>query len=171
MLYEGGIRVPFLISWPAAIEGGTTIDDPVIALDFFPTILDAAGIEQPDELDLNGVSLLPQMTGASDTKPHETLYWRYSDGKGFAVRHGKYKLVNQHMQELSLFDMEQDPVEMHNLANDLPEITKKLLNLYDNWNNKNINALWEDPHIPNVEKQENQRQKIRNRASAGEPDN
>lgn len=169
MVYEGGIRVPYMISWPAAIKGGKIVDQPVISLDFFPTILDAAGIEAPSNLALDGVSLLPYIKGEVSGNPHETLYWRYTNGMGYAVRHGKYKLVHQHMKPLSLFDMEIDPYESNNIAKVYPEITDELENLYNEWNKKNIDALWEDPHIENVEKQERVRQSFRKKAAAGEP--
>ena len=90
-LYEGGVRVPFLVSWPAKIKPGV-YEEPVIALDFLPTSLAAAGEEVPKDLD--GVNLLPFLTGEASGVPHETLFWR-SGGFGgkHSVRRGNWKLV------------------------------------------------------------------------------
>ena len=109
MLFEGGIRVPFSITWPRGIPAGKTFDQPVTALDIFPTVLAATGVAAPDK-QLDGVNLLPFLNGESNDAPHETLYWRYSDGAGYAVRHRDDKLVysaykNKHL----LFNLADDP--------------------------------------------------------------
>lgn len=167
MLFEGGIRVPFMVSWPAGIKEGTIIDEPVISLDLFPTILEAAGISCQEEIKLDGISLLP-LLNKEVTTHHESLFWRYSNGQGYAVRQGDYKLVQQHMKPLMLFDMASDPYEQNNLTESLPEKAKQLKELYQQWDQENIVPLWIDPHIPNVEKQENTRQHFRKRAAAGD---
>lgn len=167
MLFEGGIRVPFFMTWPDGLGGNGVYEKPVIALDLFPTILAATNTPKPSDLDLHGVNLI-QVLKDPGTDAHETLYWRYSAGKGYAVRHGKYKLVSQHMKPISLFDMDSDPYEHTNLAEELPDVTSELQALYDQWNQDNLDPLWDDPHIPNVEKQENEKRKIVGRACNGE---
>jgi arylsulfatase A-like enzyme len=102
--YEGGIRTPFIVSWPAAFPGGRTIATPITSLDILPTALEAAGVK-PDR-PLDGRSLLPLLTGK--TQRHlDTFYW--SEGGevgGFAVRSGDWKLVQQRGQpKVELFNL------------------------------------------------------------------
>ena len=82
---EGGIRTPFIVSWPDKYQGGQTIDTPVISFDILPTALDALGIDAPESAAFDGKSLLPLIEGKTD-KHHDTLYWsKGSDGE-WAVR-------------------------------------------------------------------------------------
>src|SRR5690606_24547967 len=74
-LWEGGIRVPLLVRWPGRIDNGQEIDRPSIAMDLTATMLDAAG-RNPDELGLDGTSLLPLLADGIDV-PAETLFWRF----------------------------------------------------------------------------------------------
>lgn len=167
MLFEGGIRVPFCLSWPDQLQGQKMYHHPVSALDIVPTFLSAAGVKS-DDAELDGVNLLPFLKGEIENPPHKELYWRYSDGAGYAVRQGDYKLVSQHLKPLSLFNLKTDPYEQENLVASSPELVEKLQGLYKSWNQKNVPPLWEDPHIENVAKQEKARQDAIRRASAGE---
>lgn len=169
MIYEGGIRVPFCLSWPAGIDPGLRYEEAISALDIFPTFLEAAGISAED-MELDGVSLLPYLRGELANAPHEHLYWRYSDGAGYAVRSGDYKLVNQYLKPVSLFHMAQDPYEQVNLAGSNPDKVQELQDLYETWDRRNVTPLWEDPHLENVAKQEHDRLEAVRRASAGERD-
>src|SRR5262249_5528479 len=90
-LYEGGIRVPFLMQWEGHLPGGVIHDRPVSSLDVLPTALAAAGIRSPDGAQLDGVDLLPYLGGRNDRPPHERLFWRY--GGQAALREGRWKLV------------------------------------------------------------------------------
>src|SRR3954454_1286709 len=91
-LYEGGIRVPFLMSWEGRPPAGRVDDRPVSALDVFPTALVAAGVPPPgDAPSLDGVDLLPFLTEAHRGRPHDRLYWRV--GPKAALRLGDWKLV------------------------------------------------------------------------------
>ena len=89
---EGGIRVPFVISWKDHLPAGALYEHPVIQLDVQPTALAAAGVEIDPRWKLDGVDLHPHITGKTKTKPHESLYWRLGDQ--FAIRHGDWKLVS-----------------------------------------------------------------------------
>jgi arylsulfatase A-like enzyme len=131
--YEGGIRTPFVVSWPAKFPGGRTIDTPVISLDILPTCLDAVGAQPPAGTEFDGRSLLPLLTGASTLPLHETLYWSEGGHTGeCAVRHGDWKLhVLQDKEEL--FDLAADPSEATNQANGNPEKVRELTALYDAW--------------------------------------
>ncbi len=172
MMFEGGIRVPFLAIWPAGINGEQEFSKPITALDIYPTILEATGIKYTGENELDGVSLLPHVNGKSKRKPHDILFWRYSDGAGYAVRKGKYKLVYSGLKEKKiLFDMENDPYEQDDLSAQMPEKTKELQSDYDKWNEKTIPAIWYDPHAENISITESIRQKFLDNVSAGEKKN
>lgn len=172
MLFEGGIRVPFFVSWPAAIPGGRRDDRPISALDIFPTCLAAAHIIPPKKLPLDGVSLLPYLDGVSTDLPHETLYWRYATGDneyGYAVRHGDWKLVeSRYKNRALLFDLASDPYEIHDLASTQPEKAKQLSDMIKKWDAKNIAPIWLDPHGANVRKEEEARTQAVEAAGQGE---
>lgn len=132
--YEGGIRTPFIVSWPAGFKGGRTIDTPISSLDILPTALDAAGVALPTDKPLDGRSLLPLLTGK--TQRHvDTFYW--SEGGevgGFAVRSGDWKLVQQRGQaKVELFNLAQDPAETTDLAAQNAAKVAELTKLYDRW--------------------------------------
>lgn len=129
--YEGGIRTPFVVSWPAKFEGGRTIDTPVISLDILPTAVDATG-GKPPAIPFDGKSLLPLLTGQT-TKHHDALYWSSGGTTGeWAVRQGDWKLRALKDQR-ELFDLAADPSEKMNLAAMHPEKVKRLAALYDAW--------------------------------------
>ena len=92
-LYEGGIRIPFMLRWPGRIRGGRTIAQPVISLDLLPTILAAAGVTKRPPKTVDGGSLLPLLTEGETAPVHKELYWRY-DASG-ALRMGPWKIVRQ----------------------------------------------------------------------------
>lgn len=133
--WEGGIRIPFAVQWPAAIPAGKSSDSPVIALDIFPTAMAAAGIENSPGKPLDGVDLLPFLTGKSETLPKRTLYWK--SGSAWAVRDGDLKLVGGNNDQKdappALFDLAKDVSESANLANTRPGDVKRLLALYQPW--------------------------------------
>jgi arylsulfatase A-like enzyme len=98
--WEGGYRVPFLLQWPAQISGALEYKEPIISLDIFTTAVVAAGAKMPADRIMDGVDLLPFLSGKKKTPPHEILFWRdleqyKSWGKGYAVRKGKWKLFGQ----------------------------------------------------------------------------
>lgn len=130
-LYEGGIRTPFIVSWPARFAGGRTIDEPVISLDILPTALDAVG-ELSGEQPFDGKSLLPLLTDAA-TSHHETLYWSEGPASGeWAVRRGDWKLHGQG-ERLELYNLADDPAEERNLARRNPEMAETLHDAYTAW--------------------------------------
>ena len=97
------------------------------------------------------------------------MFWRYSGGKGWAARHGDYKLIHSHYKKKTmLFDLNRDPYEHHDFAGERPEIVAELKTEYKNWDSEMMEPLWEDPHIPNVEREEKKLQDAKDKASAGE---
>lgn len=150
-LFEGGIRIPAILSWPKKIPQ-QVIDTPHIAADIFPTILEACGGSVSD-YDLDGKSLMPLIEGTDDPQ-HEYLFWEM-EGQT-AVRKGRYKLVingrleefSEVQNELFLSDLENDPGEKVNLAEALPEICKELKNAALSWRS-GIEEIWEKKFIKN----------------------
>lgn len=132
--YEGGIRTPFIVSWPSRFKGGRMIDTPVTSLDILPTALDAAGVALPTAKPLDGASLLPLLTGRSRTHL-PTFYWSEGgEAGGWAVRSGDWKLVAQRGQmKAELFNLAADPGEQTDLAASQRAKVAELTRLYDAW--------------------------------------
>jgi arylsulfatase A-like enzyme len=168
MLFEGGIRVPFCVSWPKGIPSGTRYKNPVSALDIFPTVLAACKIQPSAKQKLDGVNLLPFLIGDNQARPHQTMFWRFAMGNdafGYAVRDGDDKLViSQYKHKSMLFDLCEDPGERHDLAAEKPELLNRLQRLIEAWDEDNRQPLWLDPHGENVPKEEANRTKIISRA-------
>jgi arylsulfatase A-like enzyme len=134
--YEGGPRVPFLAQWKAKFPTGKTYEFPVLNLDVLPTAVAAAGGHVDPSWKLDGVDLLPYVSGANKNRPHETLYWRY--GPQWAVRHGDMKLVVSRggSDRPELYNLADDVAESKDLATAQPETVKKLQALYTAWNSE-----------------------------------
>ena len=121
MLTEGGIRVPFLVSWKGKIPGGQVYSQPVITLDVGATACSLAGV--PNDKQLDGVNLIPYLTGQKTEAPHDKLYWRWLGQS--AIRKGKWKYLRGDSREY-LFDMETDPGETNNLLETSPKLASSL---------------------------------------------
>ncbi|MGH7958890.1 MAG: sulfatase [Opitutaceae bacterium] len=131
--FEGGPRVPFLAQWKGKFPAGKTYDFPVVNLDVLPTMIVAAGGKFDTTAKIDGVDLLPYVTGANPGRPHQTLYWRY--GPQWAVRHGDMKLVVSRggSPEPELYNLAADIGETKNLASAQPEQVKELHALWKKW--------------------------------------
>ena len=130
--YEGGIRVPFFVSWPKRLEGGTACDVPVTSIDVLPTALAAAGVHPSQEIHFDGKNMLPALTGGT-LALHDTLYWSSGGREAkWAVRHGDWKIVGQKDQR-ELFNIAQDIGETTDLAKKHPEKLAELQKLHDAW--------------------------------------
>ncbi len=148
-LHEGGLRGPFIITWPGVLEAGETYDEPVIALDILPTTLALAGVDEPSKLD--GRDIMPFLTGETTGSPHETLHWRVCGGKGFAIRQGNWKLVHDvSMQKPELYNLEQDLAEDHDLASEHPDVHAKLMRTHTQWAAELSAPYWTEAHARNV---------------------
>jgi arylsulfatase A-like enzyme len=140
---EGGIRIPFMIQWNHHIPAGKVDDRPIISLDIFPTALEVAGAKPPKDVALDGVDLLPFLTGEQEGAPHQSLFWRI--GPQWAVRDGNLKLVHRPAEGgIRLYDLSKDIKEEHDLSESNPDDVKRLQKEYDEWNAKNEKPRWYD---------------------------
>jgi arylsulfatase A-like enzyme len=141
-VYEGGVRVPFLLQWKRQLPAGKTFDSPVISLDIFPTAVAATGGQVPADHPVDGVNLLPFLKGEKQAPPHDVLLWRF--GAQSAVRKGNWKLV-QRGGSAELYDLAADLGEKTDLAAQKPEVVKDLGDLYARWNAELKDPLWGAP--------------------------
>jgi len=143
-LYEGGVREPMTIFWPGHTSAGSKSDLPVSLIDFYPTILDIAGAALPTNQPVDGVSLVPLLTSGDQPGLRERpLFWyevksvNMEDGSlilpGEAVRKGAWKLIKIFGRTPELYNLEADPSESKNLAEQEPERVKTLEALADSW--------------------------------------
>jgi arylsulfatase A-like enzyme len=135
-IWEGGIRVPFLMQWKARLPRGKVYDQPVIALDILPTAVVAAGGKVPPAVE--GVDLLPALTSNAGA-PHEALYWRF--GAQRAIRKGDWKLVDPG-RGWELYNLRTDIGEAKNLAASEPQRVNEMIAAYDAWNARNVEPKW-----------------------------
>ena len=132
MDYEGGIHVPFIVSWPDQLEGEKKCNVPMWSTDLFATALDAAGLPMPKNKPLDGKSILPALRGETD-KLHDELYWSSGSEKGkWAIRSGNWKLVGQ-KNRVELFDLEKDLSETTDLVKKHPKVVSELKEKYNTW--------------------------------------
>ncbi len=150
--YEGGIREPMFVRWPGKVPTGTKTDVPVTNLDFYPTLLEIAGVEKPAGKILDGQSILPVLTG-NEIFAERPLFWHFpiylqaylEEGDptqdplfrtrpGSAVRLGDWKLIQYfENNNLELYNLKEDIGEKNNLAEAEPEKLNKMLKLLENW--------------------------------------
>ena len=132
--FEGGPRVPYIAQWKGKIPAGKPYDLPVMNLDVLPTAIIAAGGKTDSSWQLDGVDLMPYLTGKLTSRPHQTLYWRY--GPQWAIRHGDLKLVVSKggSGQPELYDLATDIGESKDLASAQPAKVKELQALWDKWN-------------------------------------
>lgn len=128
--FEGGIRVPFMMRWPAGLPAGKTVEQPVTHIDLFRTIASVTGAELPNR-EIDGVDLLPIATGSgSIDRTDNAIFWK--SGPYLAVRAGNWKLqVDQKQGKRWLFNLHEDPTERVNLLNEKPEIAERLWRLIE----------------------------------------
>jgi arylsulfatase A-like enzyme len=174
---EGGVRVPFLVKWPGHVPAGEKYNQPVIQLDILPTVLAAAGIDPPNDAELDGVNLLPHFNRQIDAVPHKVLYWRF--GKQMAIRKGDWKLVRYHplvdgqpaelnsATEAKLYNLAEDGGEKNDLIDKEPEKAKELQADWDKWNKGNVPARWGMDGNAKKAKSREERRAARQRAASG----
>ena len=129
-LYEGGIRVPMIVSWKGKIGPGIQSDHISAFWDFLPTACDLAGVLPPTGID--GISMLPALRGKEQPE-HASLYWEFTEAGGSrAIRKENWKLVRNNVRSeppgsIELYKLDVDPAEMYNVAEEYPEVVDHLL--------------------------------------------
>jgi arylsulfatase A-like enzyme len=149
-MFEGGIRVPFVMQWKGKILAGQTYHEPVMGFDCHATALAAANVDvslretnarsRSDRATLDGVNLLPFVTGEQSGRPHEELFWRA--GLQHAARVGDWKLVDTRTAAPMLFNLRDDIGEQHDLAASQPEKLKELQAAFAEWEKGTQPAKW-----------------------------
>jgi arylsulfatase B len=144
-MYEGAIRVPFMVQWKGRIPAGQTYDRPVSSFDIFGTAAaQCAGVSKPEQVE--GVDLVPYLTGQRNGVPHESLFWR--QGGKTALRHGDWKLVRMGRRLTSgqakweLYDLSKDISETKNLAGSHPDRLAELVRIWSQLNGEMSDPLF-----------------------------
>jgi arylsulfatase A-like enzyme len=141
--WDGGIHVPFIVQWKGSLPAGKIYDQPVISLDITPTIFSVAGVSTLPKGRYDGVELLPYLSGANTTPPHDALYWR--SGEQWAIRAGDYKLTRADITAPPrLFNLKDDRGESIDLSAKRPDLAQQLKARFDQWNAQLIPPLWRD---------------------------
>jgi arylsulfatase A-like enzyme len=171
MLYEGGVRVPFIFRWPGHIAADATNDEPIITVDIYPTLLDLAHSQPPKNYPLDGLSLVQLLT---EKKPlnRDALYWHFPGYLGVgssddwrttpagAIRVGDFKLLEFfETGKLELYNLKDDISQKNNLAESMPDKAKALHDKLVAWRNQ-IGAKMP---APNTEQDKTAVKKGRNR--------
>lgn len=154
--YEGGVRVPFFVKWPAKVAAGQVYDKPVIHLDIFTTVAKAAGATLPEGKKYDGVDLVEYVDSSNAGKtPHEALFWR--SGYAKAVRKGDFKLiVNSEKKTKQLYNIAVDPSEKQNLAKEKADVVKDLETTLASWESELKEPLWKSWRIGRVKIDKNE---------------
>ncbi len=137
-MYEGGIRIPLVVAGAGVKSPGRTIDVPVASIDWYPTLLELAGIQPPRQV-LDGVSLVPLLRGESRIE-RERLFWHFPcyvgrNGPASAVRVGNWKLLEffEDGGRRELYDLATDPGEETDLSGSSPQKLSELAAILDRW--------------------------------------
>jgi arylsulfatase A-like enzyme len=142
--WEGGFRVPFAAQWPGSIPKGMVYEKPVISLDIFATIAALSGAKTDPARPLDGVNLMPFLTGENRAAPHETIFLRKFDQGAFAVRQGNDKLViPKSGEKAQLYDLESDIGETRDLADGQTARLQEMDKLRREWNARLIDPVFE----------------------------
>ena len=146
-LYEGGIRVPFVASWPARWPQGETYDPVVISLDIAATVLAQAKATVTDpSRPIDGVNLDPYLRGEQEGRPHEAVFWRETrSAKVSVVRSGDMKLIQVNGETPMLYNLADDIGEEHDLFGTDTETAVRLAALWNQWNRNNVKGtlVWD----------------------------
>ena len=139
--FEGGLNVPFIMKWEGVLEPGTQYHEPVSLMDIFPTAAFTGHILSPGNIAIDGINLMPFISGKEPGPPHEYLFWR--TGFNETIRHGKWKLlVNDRDGYVMLYDLESDKQEIYNLAEEHPEIIDRMMARFAGWEKDMVDPAW-----------------------------
>ena len=137
-LYDGGVHVPFIASWPARIPKGSTYDSPVIAIDISRTAVAAAGGDAQAAPAMEGVDLIPFVLGEKSGHPHSALFWRDASKWSILTSDRTKHLKDHTSPKPQLFELPNDATESNDLIGQKPELAAQLLAQWNVWNKSNI---------------------------------
>ncbi|MDB4135162.1 sulfatase-like hydrolase/transferase [Gammaproteobacteria bacterium] len=140
--FEGGMHIPFIMSWPKGIKENSIYTKNIHHNDIFPTIANVTGVSIPNNLKIDGINLLPYINGIDLNNPHETLYWKEGDLQ--TIIHKNMKLIrsNTPVYRDWLFDLEKDPYEQININKEYPKVIAQLNSLLDIHISEQVKSLW-----------------------------
>jgi arylsulfatase A len=150
-LYEGGIRVPMIASWPGKIKAGSKTDHISAAWDVMPTIASLTDTKTPKNID--GISFLPTLLGKKEQKKHDYMYWEFHElGGRQAIRKGKWKFVRYDVLKADkttteLYDLSKDIGETTNVAAQNPEVVKEMMKLMKNARTQSTIFTFQSPTV------------------------
>ena len=144
-MYEGGVRVPFVMQWKGTIPPGQVFTQPISSFDIFATAAaNAEHVTAPQQVE--GEDLVPYLTGEKAGRPHETLYWRQGGKAG--LRHGDWKIVRMGKRnefgpsKWELYDLSEDISEENNLAQSNPAQLEELIKIWETMNDEMSEPLF-----------------------------
>jgi len=142
-VYEGGIRIPFLVQWKGHLPAGQLYDRPVISLDVYAISAAVAAAPIPEHRPIDGVNLLPYLTGKRDDRPHGVLFWRMNQRT--AVRVGDWKLVRNPKRgsgaNWQLYNLAEDISESKDLVESHPDKARQLKEVWERLNGEMIEPI------------------------------
>lgn len=134
-LFEGGIRVPFALQWKGTVPAGQIFNDPVISLDILSTIAGITKVPIANDRPLDGVNLIPFLTGQTTEAPHDILFWRKWNQNALAVRQGAHKyVINRKNMKPALYVLSDDIDESNNQLTVNQTYAEALLEAWEKWN-------------------------------------
>ena len=153
--YEGGVRVPFIVSWPDKIKSSRTVDDVSISYDIFPTISELSGVNDLYDYSTDGVSLVDIFT--DDTLERDYVYWEFpSYGGQQAARMGDYKAILKDIKKgnkkIELYNISNDLKEQNDVSSDYPEIIKRFEDIFKKEHVKSDIKRFEIGYIDEIKK-------------------
>lgn len=151
-LYEGGIRVPTIVKWTGTKKAGVENNTPIISTDFYPSILEMAGLDQMPQQHMDGKSFVPLLQGKTDIN-RDALYWHFPhysnhgmQSPGGAVRYKNFKLIEYFENgTVQLFDLDKDLGELNDISKQNPEKVKELRDMLHKWR-ESVNAKMMPPN-------------------------
>ena len=145
-LWEGGVRVPFMIQWPGKIPKGQTIAKQIIAIDLLPTFMKATGASEKVKYKTNGIDLLPYLTKKETVWPDRYLYWRRGKKGYCAIRYKNFKYITLKASGKKwLFDLDKDVAETKDISDSNPELVEKLKTKFSAWEKQLPEPSWNFP--------------------------
>lgn len=143
-VYEGGTRVPFIAQWKGRLPGGSVYEKPVISLDIYSTAAAVAHAELDGKKKIDGVNLLPYLTGENKGRPHDSLFWRID--RRTAIRVGDWKLLRNprrgQSDDWELYHLANDLGETNDLASSEPAKFKELMKAWEAMDREMIDPVW-----------------------------